>query len=146
MKSKAKSITKKRSAAAEPAKTTKRKTSIASKVKAATPLEVAASELFGNDAEAAAAHGIKLGKGKKDPAKATPTAEAAPAAPAKKEGKGATILRLIGRDQGATLAEIMTATGWLPHSVRGFISTASKKRVIESSKSEAGERMYKLVE
>jgi|SRR5579862_2256019 len=67
-------------------------------------------------------------------------------APAKREGKGALILRLISREQGATLAEIMSGTNWLAHSVRGFISTASKKRVIESRKNEAGDRTYKLVE
>jgi hypothetical protein len=132
------------------AKAPKGKKTIASKVKASTPLEVAATELFGNDAEAAASHGVKLGKRKKAAAKPTPTptpaTEAVPAAPAKREGKGAMILRLIGRDQGATLAEIMSATNWLAHSVRGFISTASKKRVIESRKNEASDRTYKLVE
>jgi Protein of unknown function (DUF3489) len=64
----------------------------------------------------------------------------------KAEGKGAMILRLIARGQGAALPEIMKATSWLPHSVRGFISTASKKRLIESTKGDAGERTYKLVD
>jgi hypothetical protein len=36
------------------------------------------------------------------------------------EDKGSMILRLVGRDQGATLAETMTAMGWLPHSLRPF--------------------------
>jgi hypothetical protein len=136
----------KRGSLVAPVEVTNGKKTIAPKVKAATPLEVAAVELFGNDAEAAAAHGIKLEKGKKSPGKPRSPAEAAIAAPAKKEGKGATILRLIGRDQGATLSEIMTATDWLPHSVGGFIFTASKKRTLECTKSEAGERTYKLVE
>jgi hypothetical protein len=41
----------------------------------------------------------------------------------------------------------MTATGWLKHSVRGFISIAGKKQgvKIESSKNEAGDRLYKIV-
>ena len=64
----------------------------------------------------------------------------------KPEGKGATIPRLIARDQGATLPEIMSATGWLPHSVRGLISTASEKRGIESTKDEVGQRRYRLVD
>jgi hypothetical protein len=135
----------KRGALVAPVKVTNGKKTIALKLKAATPLEVTAVELFGNDVEAAA-HGIKLEKGKKSPAKPTSPAEAAIAAPAKKEGKGATILRLIGRDQGANPSEIMTATDGLPHSVRGFISTASKKRLIEYSKDEAGERTYKLID
>jgi cell division septation protein DedD len=61
------------------------------------------------------------------------------------ESKGAKILKMIGRPEGATLAEIMTATGWQKaHSVRGFISTAGKKHgiTIKSSKNEAGDRVY----
>jgi uncharacterized protein DUF3489 len=62
------------------------------------------------------------------------------------ESKGAKILEMIGRAKGATLAEIMKATDWQAHSVRGFISTAGKKQgiKIESAKSEAGERTYKI--
>ena len=62
------------------------------------------------------------------------------------ESKGAKILALIGRPKGATLAEIMKATDWQAHSVRGFLSTAAKKHKlnIESAKNEAGERVYKI--
>jgi len=63
------------------------------------------------------------------------------------ESKGAKILEMIARAKGASLAEIMKATDWQAHSVRGFISTASKKHgvKIESSKSESGDRVYHLV-
>jgi hypothetical protein len=63
------------------------------------------------------------------------------------ESKGAKILALIRRPKGATLAEIMKATDWQAHSVRGFISTAGKKHTvkIESSKNEADDRVYKIV-
>ncbi len=64
--------------------------------------------------------------------------------PEPSEGKGAAILRLIARDQGAALPELIQATGWLRHSVRGFTSTTSKKRIIKSTKSEAGERTYTI--
>jgi hypothetical protein len=61
------------------------------------------------------------------------------------EGKGATILALIARFNGATLPEIMTATGLQAHSVRGFISIAASKRGlnVESAKNDACDRVYR---
>src|SRR5215471_8925856 len=64
-------------------------------------------------------------------------------APAPKQGsKGATILALIQRDGGATAAELQQATGWQPHSVRGFLSTARKKPglKIASARRDDGQR------
>ena len=62
------------------------------------------------------------------------------------ESNGAKILEMIERAKGATLAEIMKATDWQAHSVRGFISTAGKKNniTIASPRNEAGERLYKM--
>ena len=50
------------------------------------------------------------------------------------------------RAKGATLAEIMKATGWQAHTVRGFVSILGSKggEKIESSKNEAGERTYHI--
>ena len=68
------------------------------------------------------------------------------AAAPRAKSKGAKIRELIGRARGATLGEIMKVTNWQAHSVRGFISTAGKKHsiTIESSKSEAGDRIYTI--
>jgi hypothetical protein len=62
------------------------------------------------------------------------------------ESKGAKILQMIARATGVTLAEIMKATEWQAHSVRGFISAAAKKHglKITSMKDESGERTYKI--
>ena len=59
--------------------------------------------------------------------------------------KTAKILELIRRASGATLAEMERATGWQPHSIRGFLSTASKRLhvKIDSSKDGAGRRIYR---
>ena len=83
--------------------------------------------------------------------KATPAKAAKVAKPAKaKEPKAAgttkkdQVLALISRKNGASLDEIMTATGWQKHTVRGFIAILGKKGTkIESFKSEAGARTYK---
>src|SRR5713226_2578948 len=101
--------------------------------------------------------GEKTAKGAKTKA-ATPKKEAKAAKKAAKpastkeasapraESKGAKIIEMIGRAKGATLAEIMKATDWQAHSVRGFISTAAKKNriKIESSKNDSGDRVYKI--
>ena len=53
---------------------------------------------------------------------------------------------MIKRAKGATLAEIMKATGWQAHTVRGFVSILGSKggEKVESSKSAWGERTYKI--
>jgi len=81
---------------------------------------------------------------KKDAKAGRKAARSAPAKEARTpraESKGATILALIGRLKGASLAEIQKATDWQAHSVRGFLSTAAKKHglKIESTKTEAGD-------
>jgi hypothetical protein len=59
-----------------------------------------------------------------------------------------TILSLLRREQGATLAEIAKATGWQNHSIRGFVSGQVTKKMglkVESTKSDAGERTYRIL-
>jgi hypothetical protein len=53
---------------------------------------------------------------------------------------------MMKRAKGATLDEIMEATGWQKHTVRGFVSIVGSKggEKIESSKNAAGERAYRI--
>ena len=66
---------------------------------------------------------------------------------AREGGKTAKIMALLGRPKGATLDEIMKATGWQAHSVRGFISAAFHQRMkleVQSTKRDDGIRVYSL--
>ena len=70
------------------------------------------------------------------------------AKPAAREGsKAAKVLGLLRRPNGASLKELMKATGWLAHSVRGYLSGAVATRMklkLVSAKSENGERRYSV--
>ena len=62
--------------------------------------------------------------------------------------KAAIVLDLMKRKEGATLAEIAKATDWQNHSIRGFVSGHVIKKLglkVASTKSEAGERTYRIV-
>lgn len=69
------------------------------------------------------------------------------AAPAREGSKKAIVLDMLKRPDGATLQEIMSASGWQAHSVRGFISGALGKKMgltVESFKSADGARGYRI--
>lgn len=48
-------------------------------------------------------------------------------APVARVTKSATVTKLLSRNRGATLAEIMAATNWQPHSTRAFLTGLRKK-------------------
>lgn len=62
--------------------------------------------------------------------KAKPEPADAPKPAGIREGtKQAAIIALLQRPEGATIAEIVDATGWMAHSARGLISGALKKKL-----------------
>ena len=74
-------------------------------------------------------------------------ASAKTGAAARQGSKTAKFLALLKRPGGATGADLMKATGWQAHSVRGFLSgTVSKKLglAVTSAKAEDGERTYSV--
>ena len=64
---------------------------------------------------------------------------------ARQGSKKAEVLGLMGRTNGATLTEIMEATGWQAHTVRGFVAGTLKKMgvAVESSRRD-DERVYRV--
>ena len=90
----------------------------------------------------------KKGKAAK---KASPTKKA-PKGPKKAAGardgsKTAKILEMLKRPEGASTKELLKATGWQPHSLRGFLSGTVGKKLgltVVSAKTEDGERNYSV--
>jgi hypothetical protein len=81
--------------------------------------------------------------------KATPKKKAPRSArnDAREGSKTATILELLKRPGGATAKELLKATGWQPHSLRGFISGTLGKKMgltVTSTKGDDGERSYSV--
>jgi hypothetical protein len=83
---------------------------------------------------AAKTTGKQLGRGKKPKSKA-------PADTGRKT-KQSTLLALLQRPEGATIAELAAAAGWQEHSVRGFLAGQIRKigYTLISQKGESGRR------
>ncbi len=84
-----------------------------------------------------------------EPAPDTPTeTESAPKTRTPREGtKQATLIAMPHAPDGATIEEIMAATGWQSHAVRGAMAGALKKKLgleVTSEKVENRARVYKL--
>ena len=75
-----------------------------------------------------------------------PKGETSP--PAVRPGtKQALLIDLLKRKKGVTIEEIVEATGWQPHSVRGAISGTLKKKLglkVNSEKPSDGPRRYRI--
>lgn len=61
--------------------------------------------------------------------------------------KHALLLRLLSRPEGASIADMMEATDWQQHSLRGFLAGTVKKKMglaLTSSKTEGQARRYRI--
>ena len=96
-------------------------------------------------ARSAEASGKPESKAEPKPKTAKKTPKAAKTPRSAKVGKGDTIIELMRRKGGATLAEMQKASDWQAHSVRGFLSGVVRKKMgltVTSMKPEGGERIY----
>jgi hypothetical protein len=72
--------------------------------------------------------------------------------------KSATVIKLLSRTKGASIAEVTAVTSWQPHSVRAFLSGLRKKgnvltreqrkkgNVLTREQRKNGEQTYRIVE
>ena len=68
---------------------------------------------------------------------------AARAAALKKPSKQQQLAALVVRDKGATLDQMIAATGWLPHTTRAALTGLKKKGYVISSDKVDGVRTYR---
>ncbi len=69
------------------------------------------------------------------------------AADTPKQSKQQIMIDLLKREEGATLHQLVAATGWQKHSVHGAMAGVLKKKLglaIKSDKNRDGERTYKI--
>ncbi len=88
----------------------------------------------------------KPGKTTRKAAKKTP-APVSTGAQHRSGTKQAQMIELLSRDTGATIADLVAATGWQPHTVRGAMAGALKKKLgltITSEKVEGRGRVYRV--
>ena len=119
---------------------------------ATSPIQAAGEQPKATKKARVAPQGAKVAKKKgKSAKKATPPKKASKGAKKAKgprEGsKTNQVLELLKRPGGATAKELIKATGWQPHSVRGFLSGTIGKKMgltVTFTKGEDGERTYSV--
>jgi hypothetical protein len=84
------------------------------------------------------------------PRTAAPTgADTAPAPKTRDGTKQALVIAMLRRREGATIDQIVEATAWRPHTVRGFFAGALKRKLgleVSSEKVEGKERIYRIAD
>ena len=85
------------------------------------------------------------------PARSEQASEPVPVAPASAQAavrsgtKQARVIELLSREHGATLDDLIVATGWLPHTTRAALTGLRRKRyALERSKDADGRTVYRI--
>jgi hypothetical protein len=74
-----------------------------------------------------------------------PKANLAAAPSPKRPSKSAAVLAMLLRPEGATLDQLVIATGWLPHTARAALTGLKKKgHEVTSDKPAGGVRTYRV--
>lgn len=69
-----------------------------------------------------------------------------PSVPKRTETKIATLIALLTRTEGATLDQIVTATGWLPHTTRAALTRLKARGYAVTNVKANGIRTYRASE
>ena len=80
---------------------------------------------------------------------AKPKAATKVASTSRAESKQSQLIAMLRQPDGATIAEIVKALEWLPHTVRGAIAGALKKKLgldVQSEKVDDRGRVYRIAE
>lgn len=87
----------------------------------------------------------KTGKSKAKPSAGSDFPATAPAVGPKPPSKQQQLAALVVRDEGATLEQMIAATGWLPHTTRAALTGLKKKGYAISNDKVDGVRTYRAV-
>lgn len=63
-----------------------------------------------------------------------------------KPTKSASVVKLLSRERGATIAELVKATGWKEHSARAFLTGVRKSSTLIKEERPDGATIYRLAE
>lgn len=90
---------------------------------------------------------LELASAAKEPIETSPDADTPKPVAIRTGTKQAAIIALLERPEGASISEISNMTGWAPHSARGMIAGALKKRLglqISTSSQDKRGRVYHI--
>jgi hypothetical protein len=91
-----------------------------------------------------AAIGIKAEDGKEASSAKEQTADEAPRPDQPRTTKTAMVVAMLQREEGATLAELIAATSWLPHTTRAALTGLRKKGHAIGKSSRDGATCYRI--